>query len=125
MWPFLRGLHERPNLQTDLVLGTTIASRVHVPFLLLSNQSDVRFRLAVALRFTRVFRPVKNQYLSRRAFGGNQVGVLRHISRLVDFSRVNYLLNNLDFRRRGDGVATHFSSFVVPVEGSIAFGEVD
>ena len=72
-----------------------------------------------------MFRPVKNQDLSRRAFGGNQVGVLRHVSRLVDFSGVNYLLDDLDFRRRGDGMATHFASFFVPIDGGIAFWKVN
>jgi len=72
-----------------------------------------------------VFRPVKDQNISRSAFGGNQIGILGHIPRLVDFSRVNYLLDDLDFGRRGDGVATHLSPFFVPFELDIAFGEVD
>jgi len=72
-----------------------------------------------------VFRPVKDQNLSRRAFGGNQIGILGHIPRLVDFSRVNYLLDDLDFGRRGDSVATHLSPFFVPLEVNIAFWEVN
>ena len=72
-----------------------------------------------------MLRPVKDQYLSRRTLGGNQIGVLGHVPRLVDFSGVNYLLDGLDFGRSGDGMATHFSPFVVPIEVGIAFGEVD
>jgi hypothetical protein len=72
-----------------------------------------------------VFGPVIDQNLSRRAFGGNQIGVLRHIPRLVDFSGVNYLLDDLDFGCRRDGVATHFSSFVVPIEVRITLGQMD
>ena len=98
---------------------------MHIPFFLLSNQPDVRLCLTVAFRFARVFRPVKDQYLSRRAFGGNQIGVLRHVPRLVDFSGVNYLLDYLNFGSRGDGVTTHFSSFLVSFELNIAFGKVD
>ena len=72
-----------------------------------------------------MFRSVKDQNLSRRAFCSNQIGILGHIPRLVDFSRVNYLLDDLDFRCRGDGVATHLSPFFVPLEVNIAFGKVD
>jgi hypothetical protein len=72
-----------------------------------------------------VLRPVKDQHLSRRALGGNQVGVLGHVPRLVDFSGVNYFLDDLDFGCRGDRVTTQFSPFVVPIEVDIAFGEVD
>ena len=72
-----------------------------------------------------MFRPIKDQYLSRRAFGGNQIRVLRHVSCLVDLSGVNYLLDDLNFWRRGDGVATHFSPFFVPIEVGIAFRKID
>ena len=72
-----------------------------------------------------MFRPVEYQYLSRRAFGGNQIGVLGHVSSFVDLPWVNYLLNDLNLRCRGDGVTTHFSPFFVPLEADIAFGEVD
>ena len=72
-----------------------------------------------------MFRPVKNQYLSRRTFGSDQVGILGHVPRLVDLSRVDYLLDDLNFRRRGDGVATHFSSLIVPIQVDITFREVD
>ena len=72
-----------------------------------------------------MFRPVEDQYLSRRAFGGNQIGVLGHVPRLVDFSGVDYLLDDLDFGRRGDCMATHLSPFVVPIEVDVAFREVD
>jgi hypothetical protein len=72
-----------------------------------------------------VFRSVKDQYLSRRAFGGNQIGVLGHIPGLVDFPRVNYLLNDLNLGRCGDSVTTHFSPFLVPLELNIAFRKVD
>lgn len=98
---------------------------IHVPFLLLPNKPDVRFRLAVALRFAGVLRSVENQYFSRRAFGGNQVRVLRHVSCLVDFSRVNYLLSNLNLGRRRDRVTTHFPPFFVPFEWYIAFRKVE
>ena len=72
-----------------------------------------------------MFRSVEDQYLSRRAFRGNQIRVLGHVSSLVDFSRVNYLLNNLNFGRGGDGVTTHFSPLVVSFKVDIAFGEVN
>lgn len=72
-----------------------------------------------------MFRPVEDQNFSRRAFGGNQIGVLGHVSSLVYFSRVNYLLNDLNLGCRRDGVTTHFPPFVVPLETDIAFGEVD
>ena len=98
---------------------------MYVPFLLLSHKPNIRFRLAVAVRLARMFRPVEDQYLSGRAFGGNQIGVLRHVPSLVDFARVSYLLNDLYFRCRGDGVTTHFSPFIVPFEGDIALGEMD
>ena len=69
--------------------------------------------------------PVKDQNFSRSAFGGNQIRILGHIPRLVDFSRVNYLLDYLDLGRGGNGVATQLSPFFVPFEVDIAFGEVD
>jgi len=72
-----------------------------------------------------VFGPVKDQNFSRRAFGGNQIRVLRHIPRLVDFSGVNYLLDDLNFGCRGDSVATHFSSFLVPIEVDITLRQMD
>ena len=106
------------------MLDAVVGAR-HVPFLLLPNQPDVRFRLTVAFRFARMFRPVKDQNLSRRALGGDQIGVLRHIPRLVDFARVNYLLDDLNLGRRGDCVTTHFSPFLVPFEVDITFREVD
>lgn len=72
-----------------------------------------------------MFGPVKDQNLSGRTFGGNQIGVLRHIPRLVDFSRVDYLLGDLDFGCSRDGVATHFSSFFVPFEVNITLRQMD
>lgn len=126
MWPFLRGFHERPNLQ--YVLGPTQNNQgrtIRLPFLLLSNQSDVRFRLTITIRLARVFRPVEYQYLTRRAFSGNQIGVLRHVSSLIDFSRMNYLLNDLNLGCRRDGVTPNLSPFVVPIEVYIAFRKVD
>jgi len=125
MWPFLRGFHERPNLQPGWVLDVVVRCTVYVPFFLLPNQPDVRLRLTVAFRLARMFRPVKDQNLPRCAFGGNQIGVLRHIPRLVDFSGVNNLLDDLNLGRRGDSVTTHFPPFLVPFKVDIAFREVD
>lgn len=104
---------------------SAIGTRMGVPFLLLSNQPDVRFRLSISFWFARVFRPIEDQYLPRRTFGGNQIGVLGHVSRLVDFSGVNYLLDDLNLGGGRDGVATHLSPFFVPVEGDIALREVE
>ena len=72
-----------------------------------------------------MFGPIKDQNFSRSAFGGNQIRVLRHVPRLVDFSGVNYLLDDLNFWCRGDGVAANFSSFVVPIEVDITLRQVD
>lgn len=104
---------------------SAIGTRMGVPFLLLSNQPDVRFWLSISFWFARVFRPIEDQYLPRRTFGGNQIGVLGHVSRLVDFSGVNYLLDDLNLGGGRDGVATHLSPFFVPVEGDIALREVE
>jgi hypothetical protein len=81
--------------------------------------------LPAAFRFARMFRPVEDQYLSRRAFCGDQIRVLRHVPGLVDFPGVNYLLNDLNLGCCGDGVTTQLSAFVVPFELNIAFREVD
>ena len=72
-----------------------------------------------------MFCPVEDQYLSGRAFGGNQIRVLGHVSRLVDFSRVDDLLDDLNLRRRGDSVTTHFPPLLVPLELDIALREVN
>lgn len=72
-----------------------------------------------------MFGPVKDQNLSGCAFGGNQIGVLRHVPRLVDFPRVNYLLDDLNFGRGWDGMATHLSSFFIPFELPVTLRQVD
>ena len=72
-----------------------------------------------------MFGSVEDQNFSGRAFGGNQIGVLRHVPRLVDFSGVDYLLDDLNFGCRGDSMPTHFSSFFVPIEVGITLRQMD
>lgn len=108
------------------MLSTLVSCiEVYIPLLLLPNQPDVWLRLTVAFRFARVFGPVKNQNLSRCAFGGNQIGVLRHVPRLVDFPGMDYLLDDLNFGCGWNGVATHLPSFFIPFELPVALRELD
>lgn len=87
----------------------------HSPFLVLSHQSDVRLALSTSLRLTRMLRAIKHIYFSGNSLRRDQVGVLGHITRSVDFALMVDFLDDLDAWLGWYGVATEFSSFVVIV----------
>jgi hypothetical protein len=75
-----------------------------------------------------MLRPIKNEHLSRDSFCCEQIRVLRHISRTVDFSFVVEFLDDLDAGLRRDGVSTEFTTLfivVVAVKFFVAFGDLD
>ena len=53
-----------------------------------------------------MFRTIKDEEFSRIRLGGDEFGILRHVTRSIDFSFVGDRLDNLD-ARFGDGVGSN------------------
>lgn len=91
------------------------AEGTNSPFPLLTNQPNIRLTLTTPLRLTRVFRSIENKDLARHRFSGNQIRILWHVSRPVDFTRMIYPLDDLDSGCRRNCVSTEFFSLVVVI----------
>lgn len=76
------------------------ASNPNLPFLTLPCQSNIWPTATSYRRFTFVFRPVKNIDLASHSLGRDQIRLLRHISRSVDFAIVIDGLLDCDSRSR-------------------------
>lgn len=85
------------------------------PFPLLPSQPDIRLALTTPLRFTRMFCPIKHEDFACHRFCRNQVGILWHVTRSVDFSCMIDLLNDSNSGYWRDGVSTQFFSLVIVV----------
>ena len=62
-----------------------------------------------------MFRPIEYEHFARHRLGSDQVGVLGHIPRAVDLTRMVDPLSDLHPRLCRDGMATEFTAFVVVV----------
>jgi hypothetical protein len=87
---------------------------------LVSNKLDLSIDLSKGSRLERVLRSVEDENLAIHTKSGDDVGVLRLISSLVDFSGMLDLLNNLaldssDITRLA--VATNLTSLLIIVLG--------
>jgi hypothetical protein len=82
------------------------------PFLRVSPQRDVRLA-GVSSGLRRVLCAIKDVDLTHHSLGRDQVGVLRHVARAVDFAGVVDRLNDLDTRFRRL-VCTNFCYLVQP-----------
>lgn len=59
-----------------------------------------------------MFRTIKDEELSRVGFRGDEIWILGHVTRSIDFSFVSDRLDNLD-ARFGDGVSSNLCVVVV------------
>ena len=62
-----------------------------------------------------MFCPVKHEHFARNGLRRNQVGVLRHVSRAVDFARMIDSLNYLEAGLGRETVASQLAAFIVVV----------
>lgn len=87
----------------------------HSPFLVLTDQRNVWLTLSPTLRLTGVLRTIKDVYFARHSLCCNEVWILGHITRSVDFTLVVDFLYDLDARLWWDRMATELPTFVVIV----------
>ena len=62
-----------------------------------------------------MFCPVKHEHFTRNGLRRNQVGVLRHVSRAVDFARMIDSLNYLKAGLGRETVASQLAALVIVV----------
>ena len=89
-------------------------SSTHGPLLSLAYKPDVGLAHAAALGLARVFGPIKDEHLARDGLGGDQVWVLRHVTRAIDLARVVDPLHDVDARlARGQRVPAELPTLIV------------
>ena len=89
--------------------------RQPIPLPLLPHQPDIGLAHAPPLGLARVLRPIKHKHLPAHRLGRDEVGVLGHVPRAVDFAFVVDALDDLDARGGGEGVPPEFAPVVVVV----------
>lgn len=112
--PAFRGLQAKPYLLnlSDLHSPNRVPA---APFLILTHKAYIRIAQSTPVRFAGVLCPIEYEHLSGDSFGSNEVGILRHIPRAVDFAGMVDLLSDLDSWLRGDGMSAKLATLIIVV----------
>lgn len=105
----------KPETGRILNITTAASEGFHLPLPGLSNKSDIRLANASALRLTRVLSAVKHEDFARHSLRGDDIGILWHVTRPIDFALMVNLLDDLNVWLCRDGVATQLAPLVVVV----------